>query len=365
VTDFEDIFSLPPYGVASAEKQKLLVEQLNHLNEHHLASCEPYRKINRAYGTAGRKYDSLEEFPYLPIRLFKDFDLMSITRDEVIKTLTSSGTTSAKVSKIYLDKDTSRYQTKALSIIVQEFIGKKRLPMLIVDSRSVIKDRRLFSARGAGILGFSNFGRDHHYILDDEMNLKRDELCAFLDTHRGETILLFGFTFMVWQHFYKELARGGASPDLRNGVLIHSGGWKKLAEEAVDNAAFKQSLRDVCGIRRVHNFYGTVEQIGSVFMECSMGYFHAPIFSDIIVREPGNWSVPGFQEVGVIELVSILPRSYPGHVLLTEDLGEIIGEDDCACGRKGKYFRIIGRIPKAELRGCSDTYTLEEETHAV
>ena len=44
--------------------------------------------------------------------------------------------------------------------IVQDFIGEKRLPMLIIDSKNILKDRKLFSARGAGILGFSTFGKD-------------------------------------------------------------------------------------------------------------------------------------------------------------------------------------------------------------
>ena len=48
--------------------------------------------------------------------------------------------------------------------------------------------------------------------------------------------------------------------------------------------------------------------------------------------------------------------SYPGHSLLTEDEGILLGEDDCRCGRLGKYFKIVGRIKNAEIRGCSDTY---------
>jgi hypothetical protein len=54
--------------------------------------------------------------------------------------------------------------------------------------------------------------------------------------------------------------------------------------------------------------------------------------------------------------LSILPNSYPGHSLLTEDEGVLIGEDDCMCGRLGKYFKIVGRLKNAEIRGCSDTY---------
>ena len=61
-------------------------------------------------------------------------------------------------------------------------------------------------------------------------------------------------------------------------------------------------------------------------------------------------------EKGLIEVVSSIPKSYPGHVLLTEDEGILLGEDDCPCGRKGKYFNVLGRIKNAEIRGCSDTY---------
>ena len=60
---------------------------------------------------------------------------------------------------------------------------------------------------------------------------------------------------------------------------------------------------------------------------------------------------------GIIQLISLIPLSYPGHSILTEDLGYIVGEDDCSCGRKGKFFKITSRIKKAELRGCSDTYS--------
>ena len=57
---------------------------------------------------------------------------------------------------------------------------------------------------------------------------------------------------------------------------------------------------------------------------------------------------------GIVQLCSILPTSYPGHNILTEDIGIVKGEDDCSCGKKGKYFKILGRVKSAELRGCSD-----------
>ena len=76
----------------------------------------------------------------------------------------------------------------------------------------------------------------------------------------------------------------------------------------------------------------------------------------MIVRRYDDFSPCDYRERGYIQLVSVLPHSYPGHSLLTEDEGIIEGEDDCPCGRKGKYIKILGRVKNAEIRGCSDTY---------
>lgn len=303
---------------------------------------------------------SYEDIPFLPVRLFKEYELRSIPIEAVVKTMTSSGTTGQQVSKIFLDKETSANQTKVMTRIVSDFLGNKRLPMIILDTSAVVKDRAMFSARGAGILGFSMFGRDRIYALDEDMKLDLDGLYTFLEKHAGEKIFIFGFTFIIWQHFYKKILelQKEKRPDLSNGILIHGGGWKKLASEAVSSEGFKNALHEACGIEPTHiyNYYGMVEQTGTIFVECECGHLHTSRWSDIIIRDPADWSVQPNGKKGLIEVVSALPKSYPGHVLLTEDEGIVDGEDDCPCGRKGKYFRVLGRVKKAEIRGCSDTY---------
>jgi hypothetical protein len=228
--------------------------------------------------------------------------------------------------------------------------------MLILDTAAVVKDRAMFSARGAGILGFSMFSTDRIYALDENMALDRAGIEAFLDKHAGQDLFVFGFTSIVWQHFVKELERAGFRPDLSRGTMIHGGGWKKLRDQAVSAATFKATLRALCGIARAHDYYGMVEQTGTIAMECERGVLHASIFADVIIRRARDFGVADVGEPGIIEVLSILPGSYPGHALLTEDEGTLLGEDDCACGRFGKYFKVSGRIRDAEIRGCSDTY---------
>lgn len=349
-----------PFDMNYSNKQPYLLRELNCLTSFHYEHCIPYREMMKK-SEQKLNVNKIEEIPYLPVQLFKMMDLYSIEKEDVFKVLTSSGTTGQQVSKIYLDKETAHAQTKTLVSVMKPILGPKRMPMIIIDSKSVLKDRKSFSARGAGILGFSNFGRSHFYLLNDNMTIDWDGLLEFLEKYRGEKIMLFGFTYMIWKYFLQEAVQQGINLDLAKAILIHGGGWKKLKEEAVSNEVFKASLKKQFGIKFVHNYYGMVEQVGSIFVECSHGHLHTPIYADVIIRDPISFEPLVFGKQGLIQVLSILPKSYPGHSLLTEDLGTVYGEDNCPCGWKGKYFSVAGRIPKAEIRGCSDTFAFDQK----
>ena len=299
----EELLEINPYSLGKEDKHAVLDEYLLNLSKYHYEHSEEYKKMLDSTGVDLNKIQHYEDLPYLPVSLFKDLTLRSVAEDEVIKTMTSSGTTGQKTSKIYLDRETSANQTKTLTKIVASLLGNKRVPMIILDSSNVVKDRNMFSARGAGILGFSMFGSKRMYALDDNMELDIEGMKAFLEEHKDETIFLFGFTFMIWQHFYKKLLESGYKPDLSKGVLIHGGGWKKLVAESVSTAQFKQCLNDVCGIKveNVHDYYGMVEQTGTIYIECECGHLHASNFSDIIIRNPKDFSVAKNGEIGIIE----------------------------------------------------------------
>lgn len=353
----EKFYNIEPYALNKNDKDSLLTERLKELSLFHYKNCEEYKSIIDGYGINLEMIKSEIDVPFLPVRVFKEFELKSI--DNVAKTMTSSGTTGQKVSRIFVDSNTASNQQKTMIKIVSNYIGNKRLPMIILDTESVLKDRNMFSARGAGILGFSIFASKKIFAFDKDMNLNIEAIDSFLTEHKDETILLFGFTFMIWQYFYKvllDLKKNNKTFDLSNGILIHGGGWKKLINESVSKNEFKKCLKDVCGISRVHDYYGMVEQTGCIYMECECGHLHASNYSDVIIRNHIDFSKCKKGEKGIIQVLSSLPESYPGHSILTEDEGVILGEDDCPCGRKGKYFEIIGRLKNAEIRGCSDTF---------
>lgn len=355
MSNLEYILSLDPFSLGATKKKQLLNNIFYDLSKFHDSHCEAYHKIlNIQKFTIDDNYDYTKT-PPLPVRLFKKYDLLSVDKNDIVKTMTSSGTSGQQVSKIYLDKKTASFQIKVLSKILSNFIGTKRLPMLIIDSKSILKDRKKFSARAAGILGFSMFGKDISYALDEKMNIDFKSIEIFLDKHKENDILVFGFTSIVWKYFYKSLKKENKYLNIENGILLHGGGWKKLQNQAVDNNTYKEEIKSYTKINKIYNYYGMIEQTGSIFMECEAGHLHCSNFSDISILDK-HLKPLGPNQKGLIELYSTIPHSYPGHILLSEDYGELLGEDDCPCKRMGKYFKIHGRIKKAEIRGCSDTY---------
>jgi phenylacetate-coenzyme A ligase PaaK-like adenylate-forming protein len=351
-----DLPEIPLYTYNKQIKQEFFLEQILELFDHHCNHSVDFNRMMLSVNYCKQKIRLIEDLPFIPVRLFKLFELSSVSSDQVIKTMTSSGTTGQAVSKIFLDKQTSSLQTRILSRIVSSFLGNTRVPMIIIDCESTVKNRSQFSARTAGITGFSIFSSKRLFALNEDMSLNLEGIKTFLEDNKSKTIFIFGFTFIVYQHFYQELLKTLHKFDFSNAVLIHGGGWKKLISEAVDNETFKSQLNSICGLSRVHDYYGMVEQTGTIHMECEYGYLHTSEYSDIIIRNTNNFSVNLNGEEGIVQLLSLLPISYPGQSILTEDLGTIFGEDDCKCGRKGKYFKINGRLKNAEIRGCSDSY---------
>jgi Acyl-protein synthetase, LuxE len=348
----------PPFGLDQSQKQDLLLLRLRDLTNHHYHKSPVYRNILEGVfgGQKALEFDRVEDAPFLPVSLFKTHELLSVPSADVVKVLTSSGTTGQAVSKIFLDRDTAQLQERVLVKIVQHFLRKERLPMVIIDNESVIRNRQSYSARGAGILGMIQFGRRPFYALRDDMSLDMDGLLNYLEGAKSNRIFFFGFTYMVWQYFVLVLEQMKVRLNLTDSVLIHSGGWKKLQDLSVSAKEFRARVESSTGIQNTINFYGMVEQVGSVFFENDLHYLHASNYSDIIIRDPVTLKPLPDGEVGLVQLVSMLPTSYPGHSILTEDLGVIRGVDDPSLEMRGRFFEILGRVPRSELRGCSDTF---------
>ncbi|MBF0142125.1 MAG: acyl-protein synthetase [Magnetococcales bacterium] len=356
------LLARPPYAVSPTEKEALLLPLLvERIGAAALASAE-YGHFVRHWPCPLAEATSIDDLPLLPVASFKrEPPLQTVPSATLLRTLTSSATTGQQPSRIALDAGTARRMSRSLVVILKDFIGPERRPCGIVDAASVNAASTALSARGAAVRGLTPFATSMTYFCDQDAGgglvIRNEEILNWAESQRGKPVLLYGFTFALWQALVRQ--RRFASLGLEQATVIHSGGWKKLWELAVSKAEFNCEVAAAvgCDPGRVIDYYGMVENVGVVYPDCPKGNKHAPVFGEVIVRDPLTMRRVGGGGSGILQVCSLLPTSFPGHALLTEDLAAVVSEDGCPCGRRGVAFRFLGRIRKAEVRGCGNIAT--------
>lgn len=363
----DELIKGPHYQVPQADKEAVLLPLFQDICVRMTTRCPEYKRFLKRLGKPVDSWRSLDEIPPVPVTMFKSFRLKAIDDDDVVRVLLSSSTTGSSPSRIFLDKPTAFRQAKALVFILKEHIGGERRPYLVLDAREEAGSGESIKARGAAIRGISSFASSTTYAMklqpSGELQPDFDAMAEFFAEHGRGPVVIFGFTFIVWTRFLQLAQEKGLGFSAPQAVLLHSGGWKKLASQAVTKKTFNQAAADVIGCPQesVLDFYGMVEQVGTAFVDCAAGNKHAPDFSEVIIRAPYTLKPVSNNEEGIIEVMSILPTSYPGQALITEDQGVVIGVDDCPCGKKGRYFRFTKRVERTETRGCGDTFAQTRE----
>jgi len=349
-----------PYRVPPEERSRALLELLRDELGYACERNQALHNYVRHWPTNFQLAQSIADLPYLPVGMLKAQPPLSLVEPGQIKrTLTSSSTTGQLPSRVVLDSPTARRMTKGIVVIVQDFIGSSRRPYLVVDVPGSVRGGPELGARGAAIQSLQPFATTVAYGLSlggrGELTLDLDKVLEFANNHRGSSVLVYGFTYILWNHLVKPLLTDGISLDMPYVHILHSGGWKRLQDEAVEKRAFNEGLARVfgCSNDSVIDFYGLIENVGIIYPDCP-GNKHVPAFGDVIVRDPLTLEPVAVGEQGIVQVCSVLPTSFPGHLLLTEDMAEVVANDGCVCGRRGTCFRFVGRVPKAEVRGCGN-----------
>jgi len=360
----ESLLATPPYDRSPQERQcallPLLKQELAYASDQNPSFRNYVEHWPIDYRTAGK----IADLPFLPVAAFKANPPLSLVpATEVIRTLTSSATSGQIPSHIVLDAATSKRMTRSVIAIIRSFIGPARRPYLVIDTAENITPQSQLGARGAAIQGLRSFATDVFCCLSrnqtSEPSLDLNELLAFAGKWKDADVLVYGFTYIIWTHLVQPLLRQGIVLGMPKVHVLHSGGWKRLEQQSVTKDVFVRDVAAVlgCCTDRVIDYYGMVENVGVVYPDCQQGNKHVPVLAEVIVRDPLTLAPVRAGQQGLVQVCSVLPTSFPGFLLLTDDMADLIDYDGCPCGRRGTYFRFARRVPKAEIRGCGNLET--------
>lgn len=345
-----ELLQQPPFA---GRDDALLLREMNALTQWHLQGCPEYRAVWPEWQAA----DSLAALPFLHVGLFKQHAWRTagsgIVHQRLLK---SSSTSNAGASQIVLDERSSALQAQSSAAILRDLLGDAQRPLLILDSASSLRQRGEVSARVTAAMSLHPLASEVNFLLagsDAVESLNWTKLVEVCSRHRE--LLVYGFTWMLWLAWAKGEIPANAREALERTRVhfVHSGGWKKLDSLSVDRAQFDTALLATVGSgSAVLDFYGLVEQVGVIYPLCQAGFRHVPRWAAVLVREP--WTLaPLTGTSGLLQLMNGLAWGAPYHNVLSEDLGTLV-EGPCPCGRLGQRFHLIGRVPKAEVRGCAN-----------
>jgi hypothetical protein len=339
------LLQLPPFA---ARDEGAFLAEMNELSSWHLERCAPYR----AMWPSACRTAHLADLPFVHVSVFKHLLLQSLGTAHH-RTLLSSSTSGTQPSRITLDAKSSELQTASSLSILKHLVGDSLRPLLVLDDARFLRQRGQVSARIAAAMSLKPLASEIHFVLDSSSSsLNLESVRCVLEKH--DEILVYGFTSVLWQAW----AGADLAPELRSMLVgktihfVHSGGWKKLEALRVDRSTFDAKLlRGLSTRSKVIDYYGLVEQVGVVFPLCEAGFRHAPRWSGVMVRDPFTLRTLE-AEPGMLQLMNTLAYGAPYHNVLTEDMGRLAA-GPCPCGLPGTRFELLGRVPRAEARGCA------------
>ena len=339
----------------------LFLESVREMFEFQCAHSPIFKGICQQYGFSVNDIqdeDSILRIPAIFVTAFKERKLLSLPESEIVKTLTSSGTTGSK----------SQINWDATSMQRQEFMRRSIVESYGLAAYDQLVNNLVFSyspevsgSRGAAHAhsSYAQFAKENEtfYAIGrdkyGEPEFKLDEGIKALERFAasGLPLRITGFPAFGYMTLNELDNRGIHFKFPADSVLFSGGGWKNYTGKTIAYDEYVGLVNRVLGIPadRIRDVYGMVEH-GVPYVTCEHGHFHVPVYSRVCAVSPHTMEILPNGETGLLKLITPYIRSTPALSILSTDLGCV--EENCPCGRPGKYIVLKVRGGVKKYAGC-------------
>ncbi|MFH1319054.1 MAG: acyl transferase [Bacteroidota bacterium] len=317
-----------------------------------------YKEYLKFLKINAKKVNTLFQIPFLPIGFFKTHKIITGKGAEE-QIFLSSGTTGGSTSKHHI-LDISLYE-KSFRKGFEHFYGNIEdycilalLPTHSESSSLVYMVKKWIEKSSHKDSGFYLKSEGHNRGLNDiqELTNKLNKL-----ENGKQKVLLFGTSFALLD--FIETVHETSLPDLKNTIIMETGGMKGQRKEIVREALHKK-LSDAFGVKAIHSEYGMTELLSQAYSKTG-GVFKPPPWMKIFIRELNDpLTITRFNKTGGINIID-LANIHSCAFIATDDLGKIYKDGSPEGATPGVYsdivggtsFEILGRIDNSDVRGCN------------
>lgn len=322
--------------------------------EHHLFTRRLWDKLGFHPERIQSERD-LIKVPGTMVHLFKEHELCSISKDQIVLTLTSSGTGGQK-SQQFLSQE-SLDNVKKLALMIHRRLGmasEKKYnylcftydPAVANDLGTAFTDELLTNFTGKNEVYYAIQWNEtkSEFVLNEQGVL--DTLKRFAAS--GIPTRILGFPAFLYELIEKHDLQLNLGPE---SWLQTGGGWKGKADKEIPKKEFRRFIQERLGIPEAHqrDLFGMVEH-GIPYVDCEKGQLHIPNYARVYVRSPKTLEPLPEGERGLLHFLCSYNFSYPAPSLLTTDYGRI---GRCDCGLGGNTLHLEGRAGVNKHKGCA------------
>jgi phenylacetate-coenzyme A ligase PaaK-like adenylate-forming protein len=284
------------------------------------------RKVNLSTVT------SLQTIPFLPIRFFKDFPVISGQVSDFSSYYSSSGTTGMITSKHFIWSE-DWYLNHAQEIFKSEYGDLSDFHVLALLPAYLERPGSSLVSMAQHFIAQSRSPHSGFYLYNQE------ELLEKLNFLRNDSkkVLLLGVTFALL-----DLAESGKEfTPMENLIVMETGGMKGRRKEMIREEVH-DILKSFFKVGSIHSEYGMTELMSQAYSKGD-GKYTLPKTMRVLLRDvndPLSWSTRSQGGINVIDLANFHSCAF----LETQDLGRF---------DENGFLEVLGRFDNSEIRGCN------------
>lgn len=299
----------------------------------------------------------LMRIPPILVTLFKEYEWLSCSREQIALTLGSSGTTGQR-SLMHLDQG-SLGRVKKLAYEIHKYLGmtsdKAYHYLCFTYDPAIAND--LGTAFTDELLTNFTAKKDVYYALEYDESIKDFKLNKqkvaqkLIDYAKGDIpVRILGFPAFLYQIVKEYKLSIKLPPD---SWIQTGGGWKNHSDETISKSEFRKLMQSSLGIpeSNTRDMFGMVEH-GIPYVDFEDGEFRIPNYARVFIRDPYTMKVVPDGEIGLAQFVCSYNTSYPTLSILTTDWARVL---PATINHPAQRLEILGRAGVKKHKGCAIT----------
>lgn len=274
----------------------------------------------------------IDQIPFLPIRFFKDFEVVTGSRGQFPDFFSSSGTTGMITSKHYIWSE-QWYLSHAQNIFESSFGSIEDYHVLALLPAYLERPGSSLVSMTAHLIKVSKSPHSGFYLYDQDALITKIKDLG----QSKRKILLIGVTFALL-----DLAESGKDFQVpKNLIVMETGGMKGRRKEMIREEVH-EILKQFFGLENINSEYGMTELMSQAYSKGD-GKYIIPSSMRVMLRDvndPLSWATRSQGGINVVDLGNFHSCAF----IETQDLGKIDNNG---------FLEVLGRFDASEMRGCN------------